>query len=111
VEKIKLKIRAFDEISNSLIVAFGCDDTHDSALDTCNALAYQPTMFPDVNDPEEVLRRIAFSGISLVEQQKVIEAFAADTNKLNAYKSLVGQSFEFSVSELLTPTIVDDANE
>lgn len=111
MEKIKLKIRAFDEISNSLIVAFGCDDTHDSALDTCNALAYQPTMFPDVNDPEEVLRRIAFSGISLVEQQKVIEAFAADTNKLNAYKSLVGQSFEFSVSELLTPTIVGDGNE
>lgn len=111
MEKIKLKIRDFDEASNSLIVAFGCDDTHDSVLDTCTALAYQPTMFPDINDPKEILRRIAFSGISLVEQQKVRDAFAADTNKVNAYKALVGQSFEFSVSELLTPTIVDDANE
>lgn len=111
MEKIKLKIRDFDEASNSLIVAFGCDDTHDSVLDTCPALAYQPTMFPDINDPEEILRRIAFSGISLVEQQKAKDAFAADTNKVNVYKALVGQSFEFSVSELLTPTIVDDTNE
>lgn len=111
MEKIKLKIRGFDESSNSLIVAFGCDDTHESVLDTCTVLAYQPTMFPDVNDPKEILRRIAFSGISLVEQQKTSDAFAADTDKINAYKALVGQSFEFSVSELLTPSIMGDANE
>ena len=111
METIKLKVRDFDEATNSLIVAFGCDDTQDSALDTCTALAYQPTMFPDVDDPNEILRRIAFSGISLVEQQKVKDAFAADTNKVNAYKALVGQSFEFSIAELTAPTIVDDTNE
>jgi hypothetical protein len=111
MEKIKVKIRAFDEASNSLIVAFGCDDTDDVVLDTCTALAYQPTMFSDVVDPTEVLRRIAFSGISLVQQQKIQEAFAADTNRINTYKSFVGQSFEFSIAELTAPPIVENSNE
>lgn len=107
MEKIKLKIREFDAISNSLIVSFGDETTSNEKLDASMALAYQPTMFPDIIDnPQEILKRIAFSGISVIEQQKIKETFIADTNKINAFKSLIGQSFEFLVSEL-TSSIVD----
>jgi hypothetical protein len=100
---IKLKVRGFDEDSQSLLISFGCDESHSESLDNCQVLAYQPTMWPDIADPLEVLKRIAFSGIHIVEMQKIKDQFAADESKVNAYKGLVGETFEFPVSELLAP--------
>jgi len=104
MDKIKVTIKEFDADSGSLVVSFGCEES-DPNTNNYPSLAYQPTMWPDITDPVEVLKRIAFSGISIVEMQKIKEQFAADEQRLNAYKSLVGQTFEFDVAELMAPTL------
>lgn len=108
MDVIKVKICGYEEDSNSLIVSFGCDETEADHTDTCQRLAYQPTMFSDLSEPEDVIKRIAVSGISIVQQQKQLEEFIADQNRVNAFKAMVGQTFQFSVQELLAPAVISD---
>jgi hypothetical protein len=97
VNSIKLNIKHYDEISNSLIVSFSSSEADGVVTQD---LAYQPIAFNGVNNPEDVIKRIAFSGISLIERELAAKTFAQDTDTINAYKAYVGQTLEFNTTEL-----------
>ena len=101
---LKMKIVSFDESSQSLEVAFASDETSSQNPSDYSAFAYQPLiMWPDVTDVNEIKKRIAVAGMWQAEQQAKKEAFNADPNKVAALKALIGQEFEYSVSDLVTP--------
>ena len=99
-----MKITGYDEESNSLLVAFASDDTASQNPESYPSLAYQPlTMWPDVTDIDILKKNIAVAGMWQAEQQAKKEAFISDPSKIAAFKSLVGQEIEYSISELLPP--------
>jgi hypothetical protein len=67
-------------------------------------------MFED-DTPENILKQIAKSGVSIAEQQDKEDAFKVDEAAVDAYKAVVGQSLTYTVSELyaadVTPVQTD----
>lgn len=101
-----MKIVGYDEASQSLEVAFASDQTASQDPSTYPAFAYQPmTMWPDVADVQTIMRNLAVAGMWQAEQQAKKEAFVADPAKVAALAALVGQTIEYPVSELVTPSI------
>ena len=101
---IKLKINGYDEESHSLLVSFASDETQSQDPATYQSYAYQPmTMWPDVNDVNEIKKRLAQAGIYLADQQRIKEQFKADPAKVEAYKAMVGEVLEFNISDITTP--------
>ena len=112
MNKIKLKINGYDEETNSLLVSFASDETKSQNPGDYQSYAYQPmTMWPDINDIDEIKKRLAQAGIYLAEQQKIKEQFKADPAKVEAYKAMVGEVLEFNVSDITTPTTPTYHNE
>ncbi len=101
MNKLKLKIKGYDEITHSLLVSFASDENL-KPIDEYAALAYQPsTMFPDVNDPQEALKKIAVSGIHIANNQKIQENLVNNPATIQAYKDMVGQTFEYNVADII----------
>lgn len=99
-----MKIHAFDEQSNSLIVSFASDTTKSQNPEDYPAYAYQPLhMWPDVTDPAEIKKRIAVAGVYHAEQQEREEKFVADPVKVQSYKDMVGQVNSYSATDLAPP--------
>jgi hypothetical protein len=103
MNSVKMKVVGWDEETLSLIIKFAADDSS-SNIDDVNALAYQPfSMFPDSsNNTETLVKKIAVSGISICNMQKIIDQAKQNTAKIEEMKNLVGQTFEYSVEELLS---------
>lgn len=107
-----MKIHGFDEESKSLIISFASDTTQHQDPDQYRHLAYQPlTMFPDINDAAEALKRIAVSGLHQVQLQERDEQIQQNPLVVDQYRNLVGQTFSFSTRELLPPTPDDNIVE
>jgi hypothetical protein len=103
-----MKIHAFDEQSNSLIVSFASDTTKSQNPDDYPSYAYQPLhMWPDVTDPVEIKKRIAVAGIYHAEQQEREETFVADPVKVQSYKDMVGQAASYDCAALVPPPTED----
>ena len=99
-----MKIVGFDETSNSLLVSFASDETKSQNPEDYAPLAFQPaTMWPGVNDVTEIKKRIAVAGMYNVSVQATMEKLSADTARIDAFKSLVGQTSSFAVSDLEKP--------
>jgi hypothetical protein len=99
-----IKIHAFEEQSNSLIVSFASDTTLSQNPDDYPKYAYQPmNMWPDITDPAEIKKRIATAGLYHAEQQEREEKFIADPTKVQAYKDMVGQGSSYLVTDLTPP--------
>lgn len=104
MEKVKMKIMGYDDTSNSLLVSFASDTTKSANPEDYPSYAFQPlTMWPDISDPQEIKKRIAMAGMYQVMLQEAEEKFIADPNRVNAFKSMVGQTYDFSTSELAIP--------
>lgn len=104
-----MKIKSFDEQSNSLIVSFASDTTKSQNPDDYPAYAYQPiNMWPDITDPLEIKKRIAMAGVYHAEQQEREESFIADASKVQEYLGMVGQQTTYAVSDLLPPVEATD---
>jgi hypothetical protein len=104
MNKIKLTITGYDEESHSLLVSFASDTTASKDPSAYPSYAFQPlTMWPDVTDVEELKKRIAVAGVYSAQTQAAMEKFVADAERIAAMKSLVGQTCEFTVNELLAP--------
>lgn len=105
MKKIKLKIKGYDEDTNSLIVSFASDETQSQNPDDYQSYAYQPmTMWPDIDDVNEITKRIAQAGIYLAEQQSIKEKFKANPSKIAQYKALIGNEVEFNVADITSTT-------
>lgn len=100
-----MKIVGFDEPSNSLLVSFASDETSSQNPEDYAALAFQPaTMWPGVNDLTEIKKRIAVAGMYTTSVQAIREKLSADTTRIDALKSLVGQTASFAISDLEAPS-------
>lgn len=100
-----MKIHEFDEDSKSLIISFASDTTQHQDPDQYRRLAYQPlTMFPDINDPAEALKRIAVSGLHQIQLQERDEQVQQNPLVVDQYRKLVGQTFSFLAGELIPPS-------
>lgn len=101
-----MKIHAFDEPSNSLIVSFASDTTKSQNPADYPSYAFQPiNMWPDVTDPTEIKKRIAVAGMYHAEQQEREEKFIADPTKIAEYRAMVNVEASFSIEELTTPIL------
>lgn len=101
MDKVKMKITGYDEISNSLLVCFASDTTKSQNPEDYPTYAFQPlTMWPDVTDPNEIKKRIAMAGMHHAEMQEAEEKFVADPHRINTFKSMAGQTHEYTVNEL-----------
>lgn len=96
-----MKIHAFEEQSYSLLVSFASDTTKSQNPDDYPSYAFQPmNMWPDVNDPAEIKKRIAVAGMYHAEQQEREEKFIADPTKVAAYQAMVGSETSYNVGDL-----------
>jgi hypothetical protein len=59
-------------------------------------------MYPDITDIEVLKKKIANQGIVIAEQNKLKEEVKSNTTMINAWKNLVGQTFEYNVSDVLS---------
>jgi hypothetical protein len=101
MEKVKMKITGYDDASNSLLVSFASDTTKSANPEDYPSYAFQPlTMWPDISDLNEIKKRIATAGIYHVTLQEAEEKFIADPDKVTALKNMVGQTYDFSATEL-----------
>lgn len=102
MDKVRMKITGYDEISHSLLVSFASDTTKSQNPMDYPTYAFQPlTMWPDVTDPNEIKKRIAVAGMHHAQMQEAKENFVADPQRVNAFKAMVGQTQEFTVVELV----------
>ncbi len=102
MQYIKMKIVAFDEASYSLLASYASDETKSHDPSDYSPHAYQPmNMWPDIDDPEEIKKRIALAGVWIAENQAREERFIADPEKVEQYKAMVGQVVEYPVTELV----------
>jgi len=103
MNSVNMKVVGYDEESHSLLVSFASDQTRSQDPETYPAMAFQPiSMWPNISDVVEIKKRIATAGMYHVKQQESKEAFVNDPNRVAALKSLVGQSFTYQVSDLVS---------
>jgi hypothetical protein len=101
MNSVKFKIKGYDETSNSLVISFASDTTASQYPEAYTAYAFQPlTMWPDVTSIEELKKKIAAAGIHHAGMQEAKEKFVADPARVAALKTLVGQTYEFTVAAL-----------
>ena len=102
MKSVQMKVVGWDEDTLSLIVKFAyADDTE--GIDVATPLSYQPyNMFPDVDDVQDLAKRLAVSGITICDQKERLQAARADTAKKEQLASLVGETFEYTLEDLLT---------
>jgi hypothetical protein len=109
---LKMKIVGFDEDSKSLLVSFASDETAHDDPAQYPPLAYQPAvMWPKINDPDEIKRRIAASGIYIADQQRLKEWIDADPSISDALRSMVGQEATYAVSDLISVPESEEVND
>lgn len=102
MQNIKMKIVGFDDESQSLLVSFASDSTNSNDPADYSPVAFQPAvMWPGVTDVEVIKRRIAQTGIGIVEQQKFKEDFDANSQLTASMASLSGTEFAFDVADLV----------
>mgnify|MGYP000066981052 CR=1 FL=1 len=99
-QKVKMKIVDYDVESESLIVCFAsdCSKKH---IDEYQTLAYQPTMFDNPEDTEDVLKQIAKVGLSVAEQQDKEDNFRENKFLETKYKEFIGKELEYDAEELI----------
>ena len=98
-----MKIYEYQEASGSLIVSFASDTTASQNPDDYGRMAFQPAqMWPDIDDVQEIKKRVAQIGIYHAGQQARNEQLKEDKAREAAFKALVGSEQTYSVSDLTT---------
>lgn len=95
INSVTMKIYAFEESSNSLIVAFKSDQSTKS-IDDQPRMAFQPTMFEET-DPEQVITKLLQAGVSIAEMQDKQDALKQNVVAVDAYKAKVGQEVTYVI--------------
>lgn len=98
MQYIKMKIVAFEEASYSLLCSYASDETKSQDPADYPTVAYQPmNMWPDIDDPEEIKKRLTIAGIWIAQNQSREEQFIADPSKVEQYKAMVGQVVQYPI--------------
>lgn len=106
-----MKIVDWDNETMSLIVKF-TSDINETSIDDATPLSYQPfDMFPDVKSVDELVKRVAVSGIHLCEQLANREKNQKDLEKIANMQNLKDKTFQFTVDELINMDKIEDELE
>jgi hypothetical protein len=93
-----IKVVDYNEQDGSLIIKCASDTTQSQNPDDYSGLAYQPAkMYPDITDPNEVMKRLAIASVHIAEMQTREEQFKQDVDKVNIYKNMVGTTEEYNL--------------
>ena len=113
MNKVKFKIKSYDPETSTIIVRYASDDTASSNPDDYEEVAMQPNLqFTDVTDFEQIKKFVAEAGIGICESQKVMEKAVAEQPMRSNWESVVGQTFEYNVDDVLQQEVtVTNANE
>lgn len=104
MNKLYIKIHDYQEESGSLVVSFASDTTASQNPADYTPLAFQPSqMWPDIDDVDELKKRIAQIGIFHAEQQERNEKLKENKNREAALKALVGFEHVYDTSSLTAP--------
>jgi hypothetical protein len=104
MNKVKMKVVAYEEESKSLIIAFASDETLSNNPDDYAKIAYQPTqMWPGEINAEQLKKNIALTGLSHTAQQAMRERAPVPEELIVEMKSWVGQTFTFNSEDLTVP--------
>lgn len=91
----------YDESNHSILVSFASDTTEHSDPSMYPSLAFQPlNMWPDVEDVNELKKRIATAGLYQAQLQETQEKITLDTTRIETFKNMVGEEYEYVISEL-----------
>jgi hypothetical protein len=98
MKKLFMKIVAYEEDSGSLLIKVASDETASQNPDDYVTLAYQPaTMFPGIEDPLVIKKRLAIAARYTAEQQKIAENLQNDPQRIEQFKNMVGSISEYDV--------------
>lgn len=98
MKKLFMKIKAYDEDSQSLLVSFASDKTKSQNPNDYPAYAYQPaSMYPGINDVNQIKKMIAVNGKYLAEQQAIKEQLKDDPVRNEQFKSMVDSLTEYDI--------------
>lgn len=98
ITSIEMKIVAFEEETNSLIVSFKSNSSTES-FDNLRTYAYQPTVF-DVQTADDFIKEVAKTGVSIAETQDKEVAIKENSEMIAAIKQRVGTTQVFNVADL-----------
>ena len=108
---LKMKVLSYEDATDSLIVSFASSDNVSQNPEDYQGFAYQPAnMWPDAQSVEEIKKRIAVSGLYVVEQQKRREDLQNNPSRKLELKALVGEVFTYTTSAL-DPSNPEPVNE
>ncbi len=109
---LNMKITGYDEDSQSLLVAFASNTTMSENPEDYAPVAFQPsTMWPELTDMSEVIKRIALSGIGHISYVVAKEQFVADAERIANMRALVGQNITYAVDDLIEQVVVTPFQE
>ena len=101
MNKIKFKVKEYDEETHSIVVAYSSDETATNNPDDYTPYNVQILEAnPDVTDIEVMKKKIAEQGIGIADDNKRSEDAAANTSMQTKLRELVGQTFEYNLSDL-----------
>lgn len=98
MQSIKMKIHGYDEASKTMTVSFASDDNLQGP-EAYTPLAYQTHFFQET-DPNEILKKIAKSGLSIAQTQRLQETRDENPAADAVFQSLVGQTLEYTLDDL-----------
>jgi hypothetical protein len=107
MNKIRMKITGYEPETHSLLVAFASDTTSSADPATYPSYAFQPgAQWPGATI-EEIKQNMAASGVSLARNQAAKEALQNNATEQQALLALVGQEFEYNITDVLPNTDPD----
>lgn len=98
--KLKMKIKDYDEVSNSVIASF-CTDESLKSIDEYPSYCYQPRSFHET-DPNKFLSQIARAGWHVAQQQDEDDRFFDNPDNKKIFQSWIGKEFEFTEQDIAT---------
>lgn len=100
MKKLKLRIDEWD--GTSLLISCTSDDKD---FDNCSCAAYQPAFYQS-SDIESLLKEIARSSISLLEDLEKKEQFKESESLIDEISKTVGNVYEWDISDLVNQDVI-----
>lgn len=109
--QIYMKCRNYDANTLSIQIAFASDETKSQDPEAYGYLSYQPfSMFPDVTDNDELIKKLVHLGFMATKQQAIQESLVANTTCHSALLDMNNNSYIYNVDDSTGITNVDLVN-
>jgi hypothetical protein len=106
MKSLKMKIVDFDAINSTLYIKFA-SDLAEKPIDKYEAHKFNVMEQGDDVELRDIVKALAQNGWNIALQQELAEQNAKDNEKVQKYKSLVNEEFDYLAEELFfsEPTV------